>query len=73
MLRTWLAFLNREQRIGQAILWSMLGRGLLLFALPAHSNLPYLLDGEIVRGMVVTSPVKVSNPSKFGPKYTGPF
>jgi hypothetical protein len=72
-LITWLSFANREPRIGQAILWSLLGCSWMLFTFPALSNLPYLLDGEIVQGRVVTAPVIDNLGGKFGPKYAVRF
>ncbi len=72
-LRTWVSFVNRAPKIGLAILWSMLGCGFLLFAFPARSNLPYLLDGKLVQATVVTAPVIDNLGGKFGPKYVVRF
>ena len=66
----WLSTANHDTRLGHAVLYSMFGCGLLLFALPAYSDLKFWWHGQSVQGRVTTAPVEASNPPKFGPKYT---
>lgn len=72
-LGNWLVTANREERLGLSLLWLILGCISLSFAIPAFTLLPYLLDGEVVQGSVLTTPSLESPATKFGPKYVVRF
>jgi hypothetical protein len=68
-LKDWFSVANHEPHIGRMLLWLMLSGIWLLFTIPAASNLPFLLNAEVVSGKVVSAPLIVDR-VKFGPKYS---